>query len=315
MTFAGLRTRWRLAVVSVAVPLARGSLPAPATARATARPIGLGAIGRVVAHHEVKETRVPLASKPQVGNAPRTARVLPKPGGQVGWSGNRSAPVMRSREAQPSLPGTTSRTPRLSSSFKGMSDSPTICPPGGCAPPDGALAASPQFVMEGVNSSFAVYSTAGAPSPGWPKTAGAFFGVPAPSPTGCDGGNGPYLFDPRAFYDPNADRFWVSMGETEGTPTSTPSCAFSSSLWLAVSATADPQGVWNVYQIDLSNGSGLWGDFPQIGFDGEATFFSANMFDASGNFQYAEIGEANKAAMESSGSFVPYLFTNLEVGG
>src|SRR2546423_319264 len=82
-------------------------------------------------------------------------------------------------------------------------DSATICPYfGGCEPPDMALAASPSWVLQGVNTSIAVYNTSGALQPGWPKNSQLFFGIPNPSPAGCSP-SGPFTSDPRAFYDPN----------------------------------------------------------------------------------------------------------------
>src|SRR5205823_7267652 len=63
--------------------------------------------------------------------------------------------------------------------------------------PDQALAASPNWVLQGVNTSFAVYSTTGTLQAGWPKNAQNFFGIP--NPGSCDT-HGPFLSDPRAFY-------------------------------------------------------------------------------------------------------------------
>jgi hypothetical protein len=53
-------------------------------------------------------------------------------------------------------------TPTTTVKFKGMADSSSIFPPFGGQPPDQALAASSSWVFQGVNASFAVYSTSGA---------------------------------------------------------------------------------------------------------------------------------------------------------
>src|SRR5207237_571463 len=78
-------------------------------------------------------------------------------------------------------------TPSFSKRFPGMRDSATTCKFfHGCQPSDMALAASPQFVVQGVNTSIAVYTPTGVIKPGFPKDLQAFLGVPNPSPSGCD---------------------------------------------------------------------------------------------------------------------------------
>src|SRR6266567_6585106 len=87
-------------------------------------------------------------------------------------------------------------TPSALARFHGMADSPTVCPPSGCQPPDMAVAASPLWVFQGVNTAYAVYNTSGHIQPGWPKNAQDFFGIPN-LPHNCDPA-GPFLSDPRA---------------------------------------------------------------------------------------------------------------------
>src|SRR5450759_1236260 len=104
-----------------------------------------------------------------------------------------------------SAPGVTNS---VISGFNGMADSATICPYfGGCQPPDMALATSPQFVLQGVNTSYAIYDTTGHTVVG-PINDTTWYGVP-PLPGNCDP-LGPFLSDPRAFYDPNTGLFWTA---------------------------------------------------------------------------------------------------------
>src|ERR1700730_11612095 len=120
--------------------------------------------------------------------------------------------------------------------FAGMADSASTCPYfGGCQPPDMAIAASSNFVVQGVNTSIAVYSPTGTLLPGWPKDSNTFFGIPAP---GWCSPNGPFTSDPRAFYDPIDGRFWVGMLEIEGPLIN--ACGVVTKYWAAVSATEDP---------------------------------------------------------------------------
>lgn len=124
----------------------------------------------------------------------------------------------------PQQVGNNSSTPGLTTSFQGMALSNTICPLTGCVAPDMALAVSPNWVFQGVNTSFAVYDTSGKLQQGWPKNAQSFFGVPSP-PGGC-AGSVPYLIDPRAFYDPKDGRFWAVILQDAGTLGHQTSCPY-----------------------------------------------------------------------------------------
>jgi hypothetical protein len=204
-------------------------------------------------------------------------------------------------------------TPTASTKFLGMANSTTICPPGGCGPPDMALAASPSFVMQGVNTSFAVYNTVGTIQPGWPKSAQAFFNIPAPSPAGC--ASQAFVSDPRAFYDSNTSRFWVAILEVENAFGVHKSCNFLSKYWVAVSETSNPNGAWFIYAFDMSLGTGNAADFTQIGFDSQAFYFGGNMFNQSGSFQYDEIFGVTKSTMIAGGAVMAFGFSHLSVGG
>lgn len=202
-------------------------------------------------------------------------------------------------------------TPKASTSFKGMADSASICPYfGGCQPPDMALAASKLWVFQGVNTSFAVYSPTGTLQTGWPKSAQAFFHVPNPGT--CDP-NGPFLSDPRAFFDPNDNRFWAASLQVEGA-FGLNSCPFLTKYWIAVSQTNNPNGAWYVYSFDMSLGFTNAADYTQFGFDQTAIYFSGNMFNQAGSaYEYAEIFGANKSTMEKGLAVSFYGFYGLYV--
>jgi hypothetical protein len=209
---------------------------------------------------------------------------------------NHAAPV--SSTPGYTAPSTKSTlTPGATKSFQGMADSASICPYfGGCQPPDQALATSKSYVLQGVNSSFAVYNTSGTLQTGWPKNAQSFFGIP--NPGSCDR-NGPFLSDPRAFYDANDGRFWVAMLQVEGA-FGLNSCPFKTLYWVAVSKTSDPRGVWNVYAFDMSLGTTNVADYTQFGFDQQAIYFTGNMFNQAGSaYEYAEVFGVNKSSMEN----------------
>ena len=225
-----------------------------------------------------------------------------------------------------SAPVATTSTPPASASFIGQQSSATTCSyfGKGCNPPDMALAASPQFVLQGVNTQFEVLDTLGNVQSGWPRSAQSFFGVPNVTNTDgtpCDVSHQsqPFLSDPRALYDAADGRFWAAILQIEGAPwfPAAPDCPFKSVYYIAVSQTSNPSGSWNVYEFEMSmgpqaNGQLFGADFTQIGINSQAIYFSANMFGSAGGF-YAEVFEANKAQMESGGShFTADGFFNMQ---
>ena len=274
------------------------SSPAPARHGASAHLVTARAMGM----HVVNERAVPAAPARLAARSSHAAPFLGslRPGDYARAKAT-AASLLEPRMPHPFAPPprrspasarTFAGTPPLSQGFSALSYD-------GWWPPDQALATSPDWVLEGVNSAVAVYATNGALAPGWPKTAQAFFGVQAPSPAGC--APAANLFDPRAFYDPTTQRFFALIDEVEGTD-ATPRCSFVSRYWIAVSQTSDPTGAWNVFWVDMSQGPGYWADFPGFGFNDQAIFFSGNVFLAAGSsssFQDAEVYEANKAAIEA----------------
>src|SRR6185312_4135599 len=201
-------------------------------------------------------------------------------------------------------------TPPTISKFNGMADSPSICPPSGCEPPDMAIAASPQWVFQGVNTAFAVYNTSGKLQNGWPKTAQDFFGVQ--NPGNCDP-NGAYMTDPRTFYDPVDGRFWVAILQLQGGFVD--HCPPLSLYWVGVSQTGNPNGIWNMYAFDMLMGTKYIADYTQFGFDSDAVYFSVNMFDKTGKiYKYAQVLAASKTSMEAGSKTTAKGFKKLMVG-
>lgn len=212
--------------------------------------------------------------------------------------------------------------PRATASFIGQQGSSTTCSyfPQGCNPPDMAIAASPNLVLQGVNTQWEVLNPSGHVQAGWPVSAQRFFNVPNVtkangSPCDVASGSQPFLSDPRAIYDPLSHRFWAAMLQVEGGLGIAPDCPLKSVYYIAVSQTNDPRGAWNVYEFDMAAGRRFAADFTQIGFNGDAVFFSANMFGLAGGF-YAEVFEANKAQMEAGQAhFTAEGFRNLQATG
>ncbi|HEU5374952.1 MAG TPA: hypothetical protein VFV38_05910, partial [Ktedonobacteraceae bacterium] len=209
--------------------------------------------------------------------------------------------------------------------FEGMADSAQICPffgQAGCSPPDMALAASPDFILQGVNTSFTLYDPSAQKVRG-PFNAQTFFGIPNPSPAGC-APNGPFTGDPRAFYDPGDGYFWVAIEEFESSFGLNADCQLLSRYWIAnLNART---GAMCVYGFDMALGSENIADYTEFGFNKSTIAFSGDMFVASNagpepdtplpipGFAYAESQFVNKYAMEQCQTVTPTAFTHYQVG-
>jgi len=116
----------------------------------------------------------------------------------------------------------------------------------------------------------------------------------------------PQPFDPRICYDPFNNRWIFCAGANPG--------ASDSQLLLAVSRTFDPTGTWDIYYIQVdptaTPTSGVWADFPSLGFNKNWIVVQTNMFDvATGYFDYSQVRVFNKAELFSHGAGNFTLFT------
>jgi hypothetical protein len=294
------------------------------------------AVAGLVAHYTVSPAERPESSSTSSVSDDRQLPLLTKHGAAARRSAtdlsaapasdNTSADTPASSSSSLSSPSTGGGGTAAKASFIGQASSATTCSyfGPGCNPPDMAVAASPRFVLQGVNTQFEVLDTAGHIQPGWPMSAQAFFGVPnvtSANGTPCDVAHRsqPFMSDPRALYDPVGHRFWAAMLQVENGLGIAPDCPFKSVYYISVSQTSDPRGEWNVYEFNMSLDGQFAADFTQIGVNRDGVFFSANMFGPStglnGGF-YAEVFEANKARMQrGEGGFTADGFFNLQGQG
>lgn len=113
------------------------------------------------------------------------------------------------------------------------------------------------------------------------------------------------VFDPKITYDPFENR-WIFTALINPRRS-------SSSIMLAVSQTSDPLGAWNIYSI-LAD-SGLWADFPSLGFNGKWIVVQANMFNISNNaFNRSNVYVFSKADLYDGGSAAFRLFPLVNLG-
>jgi len=164
-------------------------------------------------------------------------------------------------------------------------------------PPDTQLAAGPNNLLEMLNDSGSIWNkTGGLANTGNfanPFDLNAFYAVPWN--VYCIFGIelfGPcYVFsDPRVLYDTASGR-WFASG------LSFDIVNYSSTAYLAISASSDPSGTWYKY-VAQSNTNGILYDQPKIGVSDDKVVISWNSYQASNNnFTYvgAETWVVDKA--------------------
>lgn len=99
--------------------------------------------------------------------------------------------------------------------------------------------------------------------------------------------------DPRAFYDPQTDRFFV-LGDDFTNDT----------YYIAISNSTNPCGTWTTENVNIGSlAPGELTDFPGFGFDSEAIYFSTDFFGNSGFDRAAVLACPKSAALCSGGAF------------
>ena len=179
-------------------------------------------------------------------------------------------------------------------------------------PPDQALAVGASRVFESINEGINVYNLNGVQQIARPLAINEFFGV-APAINRTTNVRGPSIGDPVAFYDKTSNRFFFACyGQTltGNVPQQ------QSQIYLAVSQTSDPAGLWYIYIIDTTNASDPDGngprfpDYPHIACDANGVYISVNEFDIlpSGNldgYDDAAIYCLSKSALIAGGGLPP----------
>jgi hypothetical protein len=132
----------------------------------------------------------------------------------------------------------------------------------GYTPPDTNMAAGPNYVVETVNSSVAVFNKGTGAKVSQQTLATLFSGFA----TGDIG-----QFDPSVLYDDQAGRFVVAAQVKD--PTN-----YKAYVDIAVSNSSDPtQGFTEIHQIEVDEGGTDWSDNGKLGFNADAYVFTGNM--------------------------------------
>lgn len=183
-------------------------------------------------------------------------------------------------------------------------------------PPDQGLCAGNGYTMEVNNEVEQIFTGAGQKSDGV-QALENLFGTP--EIFGGADGSVSVQGDPRCFYDPSTQRWFASQiwldlasGTAADHNTFGPGGAF-----IAVSATADPEGTWTSYFVpDMSNATGTdgcttsspcFGDQPLLGMDANSVQISANEYSINGSLPNgnANLYFLSKSALLSGATTIP----------
>jgi hypothetical protein len=183
-------------------------------------------------------------------------------------------------------------------------------------PPDQGMCVSNTNVFEIVNQVVQVYDRSGTPliagnkafpsGPSVGLTLNEFFGQ-APSIDRTTGVYGPFIFDTSCLYDASTNRWFVTSAALDQDP-STGDYTGDGGVFVAVSQTSNPFGSWNIWTIDTANngqngtpdhqcdGGYCFGDYPQIGLDGNGFYVTTNEFSLFGDaYDGAQLYALSKA--------------------
>lgn len=179
-------------------------------------------------------------------------------------------------------------------------------------PPDSNMCVGNGFLIENVNTALQVRTTAGAAVTGVVPI-NDFFNL-APEVVRPAGPFGPFSADPKCYYDPEVQR-WFLTYLVLGVDAPTGAFNGDAFIYLAVSPTADPSNLnnWNIYIIDTTNdGTGgtpshancpCFGDQPLIGADDHGFYITTNEFPLfAPGFNGAMVYAMSKDILAAGGS-------------
>jgi len=186
-------------------------------------------------------------------------------------------------------------------------------------PPDQGLAVGNGFVFEAVNEVVIVFNKAGARLAG--AGLNAFFGLPPAIIPGTTPVYGPTVGDPRAYYDQQLQRWFVTAYEQD-VDSSTGAFLNQTRVLLAVSTTANPLGTYYQYALNtINDGTGgtpshpgcpCFPDQPLNGADAYGFYISTNEFPNSGpGFNGAQVYATSKQMLASGTPGIVVLFSSM----
>jgi hypothetical protein len=153
-------------------------------------------------------------------------------------------------------------------------------------PPDQALCVGGRFVLEGVNEAFRVFTPSGNALT-QPIAYSQFFGLPPEVVQSNPPSFGPFISDPKCYFDPATHRWFMTQLEF-GVDQTSGAFGPPSDLLVAVSKTSDPRGAWWLYKVittddgtsgtPVHSGCPCFGDNPLIGADANGFYVATNEY-------------------------------------
>ncbi len=171
-------------------------------------------------------------------------------------------------------------------------------------PPDQALAVGGGYVLEAVNTALRVRTLNGGTALAT-VSLNKFFGLHSAIVRSTPPVYGEFTSDPKAYYDADTQRWFVTMLEIDQDP-ATGDFLPHSSVLIAVSQTSSPLGAWFIYSLDTTNATGTpehagcpcLGDQPLIGADRYGFYVSTNEFPLfNSGFNGAQVYAISKAQL------------------
>ena len=163
-------------------------------------------------------------------------------------------------------------------------------------PPDEGLAVGNGFVLQTVNAAMAIYDASSGALRQGPTALNQFFRL-KPEINRSTGTYGDFTSDPRAYYDPQLQRWFVSVVAISTNPENGAFVA-PTRLLIAVSDSNDPTQGWRVYSIETTHdgteGCPCFGDQPVIATDAHGFFISTNAFSLREGFAGVQIYALSK---------------------
>jgi hypothetical protein len=248
-----------------------------------------------------------------------------------------NAHVPSSGVPRPATLAVDATTPGLTTTVRGLNHFDQRTADGGnqfsLEPPDQGLCVGGSTVIEPVNDVFKTYTTAGAPTSSTVSLTKFFTGQSQIIRTPSAAPFGPFLSDPKCYYDPADGRFFLTILEIDQDPATGDFGTHTSEL-IAVSKSSTPStsaADWFFYAIDTSNHGGsavdtaggvqsasrtlpshpgcpCFGDQPLIGADANGFYITSNEFSILGpEFNGAQVYAFDKAGLEAGTLKMQYV--------
>jgi hypothetical protein len=265
------------------------------------------------------------------GNNDTTADIAPDVGGDYHVHSNNSASIKPTNSVPTVIPNPNGRRVTTSNQnftgFPGLTHLDQRLAGTGIytntqfslEPPDQGLCVGRGYVVEPINNALAIYNASSHALVAGPTPLSAFFGL-APEIDRTTGITGPFISDPRCYFDPQT-RHWFLTELMLDNGTNTGATGRNFNL-VAVSQTNDPTGTWTIFKFDVTD-DGLngtpshancpcFGDQPLIGADRYGFYVSTNEFNNPGTaFNGAQLYAISKGGLikAATGSPTPPVVT------